>query len=65
MVKASEYASVPTIAVYVLLEQDCPEVTIRRRSEAWEAETVMDLESTLELPEIGISIPMTAIYGPS
>ncbi len=62
-VKALEYAAVPAIMVYVLLEQDRPEVTIRRRSAAWEPEIVAGLDATLELPEIAVSIPMAAIYG--
>ena len=62
-VKAIEYAAVSGVLVYVVLEQDRPEVTIRRRSASWEAEPVAGLEAVLELPEIGVSIPMTAIYG--
>jgi hypothetical protein len=61
--KAIECAVVPTIMVYVLLEQDRPEVTIRRRSASWEAELVAGLDAMLELPEITVSIPMPAIYG--
>jgi Uma2 family endonuclease len=62
-VKALEYAAVAAIMVYVLLEQDRPEVTIRRRSAAWETELVAGLDAMLELPEITVSIPMAAIYG--
>jgi Uma2 family endonuclease len=61
-VKASEYAAVAAIMVYVLLEQDRPEVTIRRRSAAWEPEIVAGLDAMLELPEISVSIPLAAIY---
>ena len=61
-VKAIEYAAVPSILVYVLLEQDRPEVTVRRRSAAWEAEIVTGLDAMLDLPEIGVSIPMSVIY---
>jgi Uma2 family endonuclease len=62
-VKALEYAAVPAILVYVLLEQDRPAVTVRRRSAAWEPEVVAGLDAMLELPEITVSIPMAAIYG--
>ena len=64
-VKAAEYAAVPSIMVYLLLEQDRPEATIRRRSAGWEAETVTGRDSIIELPEISVWIPMTAIYGPA
>jgi Uma2 family endonuclease len=61
-VKAIEYAAVPSILVYVLLEQDRPEITVRRRSAGWEAETLLGADATLELPEISVSIPLAFIY---
>ncbi len=62
-VKAIEYRAVPSIQVYLVLEQDRPEVTIRHRSTGWEAETVSGVDASLELPEIGVSVPMALIYG--
>jgi Uma2 family endonuclease len=64
-VKALEYTAVPSILVYLMLEQDWPDVTIRRRSTARAAEVVSGIDATLDLPEIGVSIPMSAIYGPA
>ena len=61
-VKAIEYAAVPSILVYLALEQDRPEITVRRRSAAWEAETVAGVQTILELWEIGARIAMSAIY---
>jgi hypothetical protein len=61
-VKALEYAAVARILVYVLLEQDQPEITIMRRSAGWEPEVITGLAATLELPEINIGIPLNAIY---
>ncbi len=61
-VKAIEYAAVSTILVYVLLEQDRPEITIRRRSTGWEAELLIGIDATLDLPEIGVTIPLAFIY---
>jgi Uma2 family endonuclease len=61
-VKAIEYAAVSSIMVYVLLEQDRPEVTVRRRSTGWEAEYLVGLEATLDMPEIGVAIPLAFIY---
>jgi Uma2 family endonuclease len=61
-VKALEYAAVPRILVYLLLEQDRPELTIMRRSAGWEPELLTGLTTTLELPEISTSIPLNAIY---
>ncbi len=61
-VKALEYAAVPRILVYVLLEQDRPEITVMRRSAGWQAELVTGLVASLDLPEINVSILLTAIY---
>jgi Uma2 family endonuclease len=61
-VKALEYAGVPGILVYVILDAEKPEVTVRRRSTDWEAETIEGMQATLQLPEIGISVPLAAIY---
>jgi Uma2 family endonuclease len=61
-VKALEYAAVPRIQVYVLLEQDRPEITILRGSAGWEPELVAGLTAVLALPEIGISVPLNANY---
>lgn len=61
-VKAAEYAGVPAILVYVMLETDRPEVTVRRRSTGWEAETIEGIDAALALPEVWVTIPLAAIY---
>jgi Uma2 family endonuclease len=61
-VKALEYAAVPRILVYILLEQDQPEITVMRRSAGWEPEVLTGLAATLELPEISVSVPLDTIY---
>jgi Uma2 family endonuclease len=61
-VKAAEYAGVPSIMAYAMLETDRPEITVRRRSNGWESETVQGLEADLALPEIDVTIPLAAIY---
>ena len=61
-VKAMEYAAVSTILAYVMLETDRPEVTVRRRSTGWEAETIAGIGAELALPEAGVTIPLAAIY---
>jgi Uma2 family endonuclease len=61
-VKAIEYAAVPSVMVYVLLEQNRPEVIVRRRSAGWEAEVLTGRDAMLELPEIEVAIPLAFIY---
>ena len=60
--KPAEYASIPDLAVYVLLEQDRPEATVMRRSTGWEPETVAGADAMLALPEIGVGVAMREIY---
>jgi Uma2 family endonuclease len=61
-VKASEYASVPGIMVYVILETERPEITVRRRAGGWESETITGHDAELALPEIGVTFPLADIY---
>lgn len=61
-VKPTEYASIPSVMAYVLLAQDRPSVTVLRRSSGWKAEELKDTEAMLDLPEIGIAIPLSELY---
>ena len=61
-VKAAEYAGVPTVLAYVMLEPEHADITVRRRSTGWAAEMVEGLEASLALPEIGVTIPLAALY---
>jgi hypothetical protein len=63
-VKASEYASVSSIRVDVILETERPEITVLRRATGWEAEVAVGLDAELALPEIGIVVPVSDIYRP-
>ena len=61
-VKPTEYASIPSVTVYVLLAQDRPAVTVLRRGSGWEPEELEGSGATLELPEIGVSIARFELY---
>jgi Uma2 family endonuclease len=62
--KLINYQSIPSMRVYVLVDQFKPAVTVYRRgdTDAWEMEFLGDITTTLDLPEIGCSLPLTAIY---
>ena len=62
-VKAAEYAAVPGILAYVMLETERPEIIVRRRGTGWAEEAVGGLDAVLNLPEIDVDIPLAAIYG--
>ena len=65
-IKLSEYNGVPSIAHYVLVEQSEPLVHVYSRGAGGEfnirAEEVRGLESTFELPAVGIVMLMAEIY---
>ena len=65
--KRAEYARLPGIRRYVLLEQDRMAATMLRLGEQGWVETEVTqgdagAGGTLELPEIGVALPLDAIY---
>jgi Uma2 family endonuclease len=64
IVKVREYHAVPTIRRYVILEYSSMGLTVFVRSSAgdpWTA-TTLTSEDTLQMPEIGIEIPVPVLY---
>ncbi len=61
--KKDAYLSIPSLAIYLLVEPDSPAVVGFRRSdqgfvrEVWEG-----LENTLSLAEIGVELPLSEVY---
>ena len=62
--KLREYGAIPTIRRYVIIEPDAVAVTVLSRDHADEPFRAAGLtgDDTLSLPEIGIDIPVDAIY---
>jgi len=62
--KVKQYASVPSILRYVIIESSLPAVTVLSRADAGDPWTHTGLSSddTLQMPEIGIAIPVAAFY---
>ena len=61
-VKAAEYASVPAIMIYVMLQPETPAAWVLRRSRQFREEVLSGAELVLDLPEIGFSAPLGAFY---
>lgn len=64
IIKLREYRAVPSIRRYVILEHASIGLTVFARTSgdaAWNA-TALTAEDTLALPEIGIDIPVVAVY---
>jgi Uma2 family endonuclease len=61
--KFRDYMTIPSLKVYLIAEADCAKVTIYRRvGEEFRSEILINYEASLDLPEVGISIPMTDLY---
>jgi Uma2 family endonuclease len=64
IVKVREYAAVPSIRRYVILESTSAGLTVLehdRAEETWRASTLTN-DDTLRMPEISIEIPVAEIY---
>jgi len=61
--KKEAYLTVPSLGVYLLIEQDAPAVVIFRRTEyGFVREVYLGLDAVLPLPEIEIDLPLAEIY---
>ncbi|MBY0331102.1 MAG: Uma2 family endonuclease [Acetobacteraceae bacterium] len=61
-VKAAEYASVASVQVYVMLDQEVARATVLRRAAGWREELVEGRDAVLALPEAGVRIALAALY---
>ena len=62
IVKAREYQATPSVQRYVMLEQERVGATVLvRAQDGWSALILKDGD-TLEMPEIGLAIPLVEFY---
>jgi Uma2 family endonuclease len=62
--KVKEYAAVPSIRRYVIIESSLPAVTVLSRKDAddpW-THTGLNSDDVLQMPDIGIEIPVAEFY---
>ncbi|MGH7138450.1 MAG: Uma2 family endonuclease, partial [Pirellulales bacterium] len=61
--KKEAYLTIPSLGVYLLIEQDAPAVVVFRRAEhGFVREVYQELEAIVPLPEIGIDLPLAEVY---
>lgn len=62
--KLLNYLNLPSIRVYVLVDQRRVHLTVHRRRAdgTWSREVLTDLSATLPLPEIGCTLPLRTVY---
>jgi Uma2 family endonuclease len=56
------YTSIPNCQHYVALAQDKPVVTRYDRTSSWRPTAIAGINATLELPALGVAIPLSLIY---
>ena len=63
MIKAAEYQAIPSVQRYIILRQTHRLAMVyHRKGEAWEFAFVSGEGAMLDMPEIGISVPLAEIY---
>jgi Uma2 family endonuclease len=61
--KAYAYWRIPSVELYLLVEQEQQRITVLRRSESdWQAETLEGASAVLKLDCLGVEIPFERIY---
>ena len=62
--KKEAYLTIPSLSVYLLVEQDCPLVQVFRRTEAGFVREIYEgLDAVIPLGEIETALPLSEIYG--
>jgi Uma2 family endonuclease len=62
IVKVREYGDTPSIRRYVILEQTAQAATVFSHDAGQWSGIVVQGDASLDLPEIGVSLPLTEIY---
>lgn len=61
--KRTDYLNLPSLDVYVRIEQSRPEIVVERRTgSGWETETVEGLAAVVSLPTVQVELPLAEIY---
>lgn len=61
--KKDVYLTIPSLQVYLLIEQEAPTVVVHRRTKnEFVREVYKGLDAVIPLPEIGIDLPLAEIY---
>jgi Uma2 family endonuclease len=60
--KRTAYASIPSLTHYVVIAQDAADVTLFARDAGFAERRIQSLSETLDLPSLGVSLPLSEIY---
>jgi Uma2 family endonuclease len=61
--KKDAYLTIPSLCVYLLIEQEMPRVVVHRRTEqGFVTEVYEGLDAVIPLPEVEIELPLAEVY---
>jgi Uma2 family endonuclease len=60
--KRAAYTSIPSLTHYVVIAQDAIDVVVFARDFGFAERRIRSLEESLDLPSLGISVPLSEIY---
>jgi Uma2 family endonuclease len=60
--KRKAYPSLPSLTHYIVISQDAVDVIVFGRDDAFEGRRFRSLDGAIELPSLGISLPVAEIY---
>jgi len=60
--KRKAYARLPSLMYYVVIAQDAVEIVVYARAAKFAEQRLESLDARLELPALGISLPLAGIY---
>jgi Uma2 family endonuclease len=60
--KRKAYPSLPSLTHYVVISQDAVDIRVFARDDAFEGRRFQSLDDVIDLPSLGISLPVAEIY---
>jgi len=60
--KRKVYASLSSLTHYIVISQDAVDVMVFARDDAFEGRRFRSLDEAIDLPSLGVSLPMAEIY---
>jgi Uma2 family endonuclease len=60
--KRAAYTSLPSLTHYVVIAQDAVEVVVFARANGFDEERLRSLRDCIELPSLGVSLPLAEVY---
>jgi Uma2 family endonuclease len=60
--KRTTYTSPPSLTHYIVIAQDAVDVVVFARANAFEEQRLRSLHDGIDLPSLGVSLPLAEIY---